>query len=158
MIRLSRVAPLLLTLAVSAMVAACAGGGDDDDVASPSPTPFCTPGTIGNTLTQLQSQVFTPNCALASCHDSVAPAGPGLDLSSAAATHAGTVGVSAQQLFNNGAVTLVVPSNSTASYLYLKVVNATGIQGTRMPQSSAALCQEKLDKIAEWIEAGAPNN
>lgn len=148
--------PLLLALAIAVATAACSGGGDDDDDAATTATPSCTP--LASTLTALQSGIFTPNCALGSCHDSVAPA-EGLDLSSAAASHSTMVGVQANQLFNNAPI-LLVPTNgdSNASYLLKKVQGANGIQGSRMPLNSGLLCQEKIDAIQAWIESGAPNN
>lgn len=151
----SRLLLLFGTLALSLAVAACTGGGDDDDDAATSPTPACTP--VGSTLTDLQSAVFTPNCALSSCHGSAAPQ-QGLDLS-AGATHANTVGVTAMQTFNGNSVLLVdTAGGANASYLYLKVTGATGIQGTLMPPTGQPLCQEKIDAIAAWINAGAQDN
>lgn len=156
MTRHLRKSPLLLAFALAVASAACTGGADDDDDAATTATPQCTP--LASTLTALQSGVFTPNCALGSCHDSVAPE-EGLDLSSAAASHATTVGVQANQTFN-GAPIMLVPTNgdSNASYLLKKVQGATGIQGGRMPLNSGMLCDAKIDAIQAWIESGAPNN
>lgn len=155
----SRFPCLFGALALSLAVAACTGGGDDDDDAATSPTPACTP--VGSTLTELQSAVFTPSCALASCHGPTNPQPPqqGMSLNSTAATHANTVGVTAFQTFNGNSVLLVdTAGGASASYLYLKVTGATGIQGSIMPPTGQPLCQEKIDAIAAWINAGAPNN
>ena len=155
MTRHLRKAPLLLALSLAIATAACSGGDDDDDAATTA-APACTP--LAPTLTALQSGVFTQNCALGSCHDSVAPE-EGLDLSSAAASRASMVSITANQLFNNAAILLVdTAGGANASYLVKKVEGATGIQAGRMPLNSGMLCAEKIDAITAWIESGAPAN
>ena len=141
----------LVALLLCAALAGCAGGGDDDDDG-------CDP-LPNNNLSTLQAQIFTPSCgALSSCHDSLAPAGPGLNLTEGA-THAETVGVTATQLFEGGTVEFVdVAGGHEASYLWLKVAGDPGIQGNAMPDTGQTLCQEKIDAIAAWIDAGALDN
>lgn len=155
MTRHLRKTPLVFALSLAVATAACSGGGDDDDAATITPLP-CTP--LASTLTALQAGIFTPNCALGSCHDSVAPE-EGLNLSSASASRASMVSVSANQMFNNAAILLVdTAGGANASYLIKKVQGATGIQGGRMPLNSGMLCAEKIDALTAWIESGAPSN
>lgn len=151
---------LFAVLTLSAAIGAgCSGGGgddDDDDDGGTTATPACTP-LANNNLSTIQTAIFTPQCALASCHDSVAPAG-NLDLSSAATSHAEMVGINADGTFNAATIMLVDSANSAQSFLWLKVTGATGISGNAMPDTGQALCSQKADAIAAWIDAGAQNN
>lgn len=149
---------LLAAVALSAMVVVgCAGGGgDDDDDAATTQTPACTPLSNSN-LSTLQSAIFTPQCALPSCHSASVMAGA-LDLSSAATSHAEMVGVLAAGTFNSNNLDIVSPGNAAGSFLYLKVTGATGISGNPMPDTGQTLCAEKIDAIEAWIDAGAANN
>ena len=145
----------VLTLSV-AVGAGCSGGGDDDDDddddAATTPGPVCTP--LASTLTTIQTAIFSPQCALASCHDSVAPAGS-LDLSSAAVSRADMLGVLSEGTFNVANIAIVDSGNAAASFLYLKVTGAGGISGNPMPDTGQTLCAEKVDAIEAWINAGA---
>lgn len=149
----------VLTLCV-AIGAGCSGAGDDDDDddAATTPGPVCTP--MASTLTTLQTAIFTPQCALASCHDAVAPAGGGngVNLSTATASHADMVGVQSVGTFNAANILVVDSGSAAASYLYLKITNATGISGSPMPDTGQTLCAEKVDAIAAWINSGAQMN
>lgn len=147
----------VLSLSV-ALAAGCSGGGgddDDDDDAATTPGTVCTP--LSPTLTVIQSAIFAPQCALASCHDSTLPAG-NLDLSSAGVSRTEMLEVLSEGTFNAANIAIVDSGNATASFLYLKVTGATGISGSQMPDTNQDLCAEKIDAIEAWIEAGAPNN
>ena len=159
--RLALVALLLGSTVIASIACSGGGGGGGPTTIPTSPTPECTPIT-DTSLTHLQAAIFTPNCALASCHASGAPnpTDQPLDLSSAAATYSHTVEVrSAPSELYNGATQLYIVDTSghAASYLYKKIVNDPGISGTPMPNGQP-LCQQKIDAIAAWIDAGAPNN
>lgn len=152
---------LLAVLSLTAVIAVgCSGGGggdDDDDDGATTNTPSCTPLPNSN-LSTLQTAIFTPQCALSSCHDSMAPAGS-LDLSSANASHANMVGVLSEGTFNSNNILLVDSAGGHASsFLWLKVTNANGISGSAMPDTGQTLCAQKIDAIAAWIDAGALNN
>jgi hypothetical protein len=149
---------LFAVLALSSAVGVgCSGGAsDDDDDAGTTQTPSCTP-LPNNNLSTLQTAIFTPNCALQSCHDSVAPAG-NLDLSSANTSHTEMVGVLSDGTFNSANIAIVDSGNSGGSFLYLKVTGANGISGAQMPDTNQDLCGDKVDAIAAWIDAGAQNN
>lgn len=109
------------------------------------------------TLTELQAQVFGPSCGYAGCHGGATPA-EGLDLSSAMSSFTTTVGVTATQTFNGSPASRVAVGNADASYLFLKITGTTGVQGAPMPLGLAPLPQDRIDAIAEWINAGAMNN
>jgi len=149
---LSLIAVLTLCVAIGA---GCSGGGgddDDDDDAATTPGPVCTP--LASTLTTIQSAIFSPQCAFASCHDSAAPAG-NLDLSSAATSRAEMLDVNSAGTFNAANIAIVDSGNAAASFLYLKVTGANGISGGPMPDTGQVLCAEKVDAIEAWINAGA---
>ena len=108
------------------------------------------------TLTQIQTMVFTPSCA--GCHS-----GPtsnnlpsGMNLSSAAASHAALVDVVSLQA--NPALDRVEPGDPDNSYLIRKLEGGPNIGGSRMPQGGPFLDQATVDMIRQWISDGAPNN
>ena len=51
----------------------------------------------------------------------------------------------------------VVPNNTTASLLYRKLLSSVPC-GVRMPQGGPFWSTTDIDKIADWINDGAPNN
>ena len=91
--------------------------------------------------------IYTTKCAF--CHPALSV--PNLGSGS---SYAATVGVAAVC----GGQTDVVPSNSAASYLYQKVINATPACGGRMPPGGPFLPAATTDIIRDWIDNGAPNN
>jgi hypothetical protein len=150
--------------------AACSGGGGGDDASTTvptSPTPACTPIT-DTSLSHLQSVIFSPSCGEgqtgAGCHDVSQPVSNSMALSNGQ-TYASTVGVtSVYEYSTNGGTSFfhlprVNPGDHDHSFLYLKVIAASGIQGSGMPSNiPGGLCQAKIDAIKAWIDAGAPNN
>ena len=50
---------------------------------------------------------------------------------------------------------LVVPGDANASYLYLKMIGAEGIEGESMPMGDDILPDEELAKVSGWINAMA---
>lgn len=139
---------------ILALAAGCSGGGGGSDTPIPSPTP-CT--AIPATLTALQSQVFQPSCTFSSCHGHASPQN-GFDTSSAALVLATGSNQTAQETFNGAAVMRITPGNHAASYVWLKVTGATGIQGDRMPSTGQDISTCAVTALEQWIDAGAPNN
>jgi hypothetical protein len=108
----------------------------------------------GVTLSQIQTQVFTPVCS--ACHtgptSNTLPSG--MNLTSAADSHAALVGVPSIQV---PAMDRVEPGDPDSSYLIHKL-EGTQTVGDRMPQGGPFLEQETIDTIRQWISDGAPNN
>ena len=108
------------------------------------------------TLTQVQTNVFTPKCS--GCHNGSNPAGgalPGsMDLRSGNA-FASIVNVASLE---QGTLMRVKPSDPDNSYLIHKVQNTAGITGSQMPLGGPFLDQPTIDTIRSWITAGALNN
>ena len=156
--RLALLALLAASSAIASVACSGGGGGGGPTTIPTTATPACTP-IADTSLHNLQAVIFTPNCALASCHAAGAgnpPLQP-LDMSSAAATYANTVGVTAIETYNSNTIKIVDTSGHLASYMYKKLVNDPGITPTDMPPGQL-LCQAKIDAIAAWIDAGAPND
>jgi len=110
---------------------------------------------VAVTLGQIYAQVLGPLCS--DCHS-----GPtsnslpsGLNLSSAANSHAALVDVPSIQ---RPAVDRVEPGDPDGSYLIRKLEGGPDIGGGRMPQGGPFLDQETIDMIRQWITDGAPNN
>ncbi len=109
---------------------------------------------VAVTLTQIQTQVFTPMCS--GCHSG--PTGnslpSGMNLSSSANSFAALVNVPSLQV---GSLNRVTPGNADNSYLIQKL-EGTATGGVRMPQGGPFLDQATVDMIREWILDDAPNN
>ena len=104
------------------------------------------------TFSAVQQQIFTQSCAFSGCHGGDSPA-QGLSLAAGDA-YDEIVNVPS----NQSSLDLIEPSQPDDSYLYLKVTGDSSITGSRMPRGGAALSQQLLDLLRDWIERGAPND
>ena len=104
------------------------------------------------TLSDVQTQVFTPSCAVSGCHAGAAPS-QGMDLSSGAA-FSNTVGVTANEV---GSLQRINPNDPDNSYLVQKI---EGVQaaGSRMPLGQPALSNELIQLVRDWVTDGAQDN
>jgi hypothetical protein len=101
------------------------------------------------TFSFVQENILDRSCALSGCHtDSEYP-----NLSAGQA-----YGNIVNGLSSSPDQPLINPGDPDNSYLYLKLVNADGIFGSRMPKSSPPLSDELIAAVREWIERGAPND
>lgn len=124
-----------------ASAAACGGASD----------PVMGPGPSAPTLLSVQSQVFTPRCAVSGCH--VGAAAPfGLDLSSVADSAANLIDVPSGE---QPAIARVLPGDAANSYLYWKITGNPAMGGDPMPLSGGPLSGGDIDLIASWIDGGA---
>ena len=97
---------------------------------------------------EIQDTVFTPICT--QCHIGAnAPQGLRLD---AANSYAMLVNVASSEVSN---LLRVNPGNPDQSYLVQKIQGNAAVGG-RMPLGQAALPQDRIDLIRQWIAAGAP--
>ena len=105
-------------------------------------------------LSSIQANLFTPNCATAGCHSG--PAGPnlptGMDLSSESASFASLVDVNSLQVPANLRVAI---GDADASYLVQKLEGSAAV-GARMPLGGPFLDQATIDTVRVWIDNGAP--
>jgi len=106
------------------------------------------------TLSQIQAQVFTPLCA--GCHSGPTSGNlpSGMNLSSAANSHAALFNVASLQVPTTDRVEPGDPDNS---YLIQKL-GENPPSGSRMPQGGPFLDQATIDMIRQWITEGALNN
>ena len=103
------------------------------------------------TLTELESEVFQPNCVFSGCHQTGSNEG-GLTLDTDVYAHL----VNAPSVDAPGKIR-VVPGDLGASYLYEKVTQDQPTFGDRMPPGSP-LNGADLELIQSWILDGAPDN
>ena len=113
------------------------------------------PATV--TLTQLQTQIFTPICS--GCHTGVGTTLPGVQNLTAGHTFANIVGVASVE---KPTLLRIKPNDPTNSYLIQKIEGAAGISGARMPfgcpTTQPCLDQATIDQVKAWVSQGALNN
>lgn len=111
------------------------------------------PGGAAFTFSRIQSEIFTPTCAKAGCHDA-ATASNGLILE-AGRSYALLVDHPAL----GASLDRVEPGDPERSYLIHKLRGDPTITGDRMPLDGPPyLTPEQIQGIAGWIRAGAPND
>lgn len=146
----------LTTLLSLGVLAASCGGGDDGDGGQPDAiSASCMEATMHSDLAWLQEKVFTPSCsAFVSCHKGAALEAGGLSLEDGQVIPQ-TVNVDSD-LFPQ--FKRIVPGDAANSYMMIILGAYTGPLdpdvGT-MPYNNPKLCQEKLDAVERWIQAGA---
>jgi hypothetical protein len=118
--------------------------------------------TVGNnaaatvTLTQLQTQIFTPICS--GCHNGVGTVLPGVQNLTAGNTFASIVGVAS---IEQPALQRIKASDPAHSYLIQKIEGAAGARmplGCGAPPATACLDQPTIDMVKAWVTQGALNN
>jgi mono/diheme cytochrome c family protein len=118
------------------------------------PVTVTVSNVVAVTLTQLQSTIFTPRCS--GCHTGGGGGLPSsMNLSSRAATFAALVNVASVE---QSGVLRVMPGDASASYVVRKLEGDASITGVRMPQGGPFLSAAEIDKVKQWINAGASNN
>jgi uncharacterized protein (TIGR03118 family) len=109
------------------------------------------------TLTQLQTQIFTPICS--GCHNGQGSFLPGSQNLSAGHTFSNVVNVASVE---QPSKLRIKPSDPGSSYLVLKVEGDPSISNARMPDGCPAtqpcLTQDQINMIIDWVNSGAPNN
>lgn len=103
------------------------------------------------TFSRVQSEVFTPSCALSGCHSGANPTGS-QDLSAGRA-YGQIVNVRAAQSTR----LRIAPGDPEGSYLISKIRGDATISGNRMPLGGT-LPPEKQKLLVDWVRRGAPND
>jgi hypothetical protein len=113
------------------------------------------PAASSATFATLQRKIFTPSCAMLSCHG--AGNAGGMTLAPGAA-YANLVGVLATNPAARAAGLLrVAPGDPDGSFLLRKLTGTlTPDEGAPMPRVGAAMPPADIDLIRRWIAAGAP--
>jgi hypothetical protein len=140
--------------------AACGDDGASTPTVDAGPadaSPACAEATQHSDFTWIKANIFQKSCAnFTSCH--------GADATIHQENLHLTADLAFAQLVNvaSGQVPgkmRVQPNSCADSYLYNKLSNMDIKSGTSyMPASSPKLCQEKIDAVCRWIEAGAQDN
>ena len=132
----------------------------DDNVGTSAPVTatVANPAAAQVTLSQLQTEIFTPICS--ACHNGSGTTLPGVQNLTAGNSFANLVNVTSLEL---PPVVRIKPNDVEDSYLVQKILGATGIVGARMPlgcgpSSNPCLDQPTIDKVKAWINQGALNN
>lgn len=114
-----------------------------------SPTTTNNPTTtIEPTLASIQSNVFTPTCAVSGCHAS--PGAADLILEEGQA-FTNLVGVDSTEV---NALKRIAPGDPDNSYLIQKIEGTAAI-GARMPRGRTPLTDDVIKAIRQWISNGA---
>ncbi len=128
---------------ISLFIASCSGG---DGSGLP---PVLPPGAFGPNFSEIQANIFTPNCATTGCHlGAAAPQGLRLD---DANSFGMLVGVASSQ---ESSILRVAPGDPDNSYLLRKLEGSASV-GAQMPLSAPPLEQASIDVIRQWITDGA---
>ena len=132
----TRIGPAVAGVLLIGSVLGCSGGGD----------PTCT-GAATVKLSDVQSSIFTPSCAIPACHSGETPA-ESLDLTDGAAYKAA---VNVRSILDPSKL-IVDPSNAAQSEMYILVHNGV------MPQIGDSLPTAQQTMIHDWICGGAVND
>jgi hypothetical protein len=136
---------LVSVIGLAAGLASCAGDGVLETGTGPPPT-------AAPTLTMLQASIFTPHCALPTCHLAPFPQ-QGMELIEGM-TYGYIVNVDSNEV---PAFKRVAPGHAADSYLFMKVSADPRIVGERMP-FGGILSDPDIEAIRRWIDAGAKDD
>ena len=140
--RNSKICTFVSTI-ISLLIASCSGG---DGSHLPPKLP---PGAFGPNFSEIQVNVFTPNCATTGCHFGAgAPQGLRLDELNSFGM---LVGVASSQ---ESSILRVAPGDANNSYLIHKLEGNASV-GAQMPLNAPPLEQASIDVIRQWITDGA---
>lgn len=128
---------------VSLFLSACTGGDGS------SLPPRLPPGAFSPNFSEIQANVFVPNCATVGCHlGGSAPQGLRLD---DANSYGLLVGVASSQA---SSILRVSPGDPQNSYLIQKLEGTASV-GAQMPLNAPPIDPASIDVIRQWIAAGA---
>lgn len=128
---------------VTLFLTACTGG---DGSGLP---PRLPPGAFGPTFSEIQANIFVPNCATTGCHlGAGAPQGLRLD---DANSYGMLVGVASSEA---SSTLRVAPGDPDNSYLIQKLEGSASV-GAQMPLNAPPVEQASIDVIRQWITDGA---
>ena len=138
---------IFLAFATLALAACSGGSGGDNGNNNGNQNP--PPAAFNPVFSEIQSNVFTPTCAVSGCHTGAgAPQGLRLD-------ETNSYGLLVDQPSSQVPATLrVAPGDPDNSYLIRKLEGTASV-GAQMPLNGAPLEQSTIDIIRQWITDGA---
>ncbi|MGH7787952.1 MAG: hypothetical protein ACRERC_13860 [Candidatus Binatia bacterium] len=137
------------TITVNELILAV-GTALDGCAAAPTPT-----ATQPASFALIQSTIFSPRCAIPTCHDDGLESGD-LNLEADEAYDA-LVGVEPEiDVVREAGLLRVDPGDPDNSFLLVKLLGPPLGQGGRMPLTGPALSAAEIQLITDWIAQGAP--
>lgn len=119
------------------------------------PAPATPTETPAATLAEIQAAIFSPRCAIPTCHDGTTAAGA-LVLETGA-SHDALVGIAPTvEAAALAGMLRVDPGHPDNSFLLTKLTGPALGQGSRMPLTGDPLGDADMALIRAWILAGAP--
>lgn len=143
----------IISVVSSLVLVACASPAAESSSTAGTLSASCKEAEQHDDLTWIQANIFDVSCAFSSCHSAGSKPAGGMSLTAGNSHHALVGAASTQQ----PGWKRVVAGDSGASYLMVAVGSVAGplpMSGT-MPADQDPLCDQKLDAIARWIDAGA---
>ena len=146
----------LLTTGAAVLALTSLGCGGDGSTLGPDGRPLVEDGPVDDgdstavtvTLSQLSTEIFTPNCTSAGCHGANPSEGMSLLPDDIAAS---IIDVQSNQRPN---LKRIDPNNPDGSYL-LQKLRGTGANA-QMPFGGTPLSAAQIQLIVDWVNAGAP--
>lgn len=146
---------LCASIALLPLVLACSSDDGGGDAGVDAISASCMEATTHSDLAWLQEKVFTPSCsAFNSCHKGTAAEAGGLSLEPGQ-TIPQMVGVDSTLFPQFKRVAAGDPANSYLMIILGDVSGPLDPDVGTMPYNNPKLCQEKLDAVERWIQAGA---
>ena len=133
-----------LVLSIFTVFVASCTGGDGSGL-----PPKLPPGSFAANFSEIQANIFVPNCATTGCHlGAGAPQGLRLDDANSFGLLVGVPSSEASSTLR------VAPGDPGNSYLIQKLEGSASV-GAQMPLGAPALEQASIDVIRQWISDGA---
>lgn len=146
--------PKILLLSILALLVTGCGGGSGSGASPPPPLPPPPPppAAFGANFSEIQDNVFTPNCATSGCHlGAGAPQGLILDATNSYGLLVDVASAEVPSLLR------VEPGDPDNSYLIQKL-EGTAAVGAQMPLGGTPLPQNEINVIRQWITEGATDD
>jgi len=135
-------------IALALLLTACGNLETPTDPGGPGGDPIDPTATF----TRVQTEIFTPTCAVIGCHHQIGQQSQLVLIAGSA--YGNIVNVPSVE---SPSLRRITPNDFANSYLYRKITGA-GITGDRMPQGLPALSDAQIKLVRDWIRRGAPND
>lgn len=140
-----------------------------EGLCKPGTTAECMMGATESTLSWIEANIFSKQCAFSGCHNGTPTSAGRINMKDLGQSHADLVGV--DSIIDSGRK-LVVAGQPKQSYLLLMMQHFPPEEMEPTPASpppedigympmntgGSVLCCQKLDAIERWIMEGAMNN
>lgn len=138
-----------LLILLATLISACSSGSGVGLDQNGNPNQDGNDIPLADNFRSIQTNLFTPSCALSGCHSGPAPTG-GLSLT-ATDSFQNIVGQASSQV---PALQRINPMDPDNSYLIHKVEGTASV-GLQMPRGMPPLSAEKIQVLRSWVSKGA---